>query len=226
MQASRLTQAAPHRLAGPALLVAFVATMGFVLIAIAVTSHAGILRYDLAWARWLHAHPQPAVIASMRLVSWMNGVAGIGVMAAALALWLWRVHARTWLEILLLAIPGVMLSNALLKQMFSRPRPCFIDAWTSVASYSFPSGHVSQSTVFYGLLATLLWVHSCSRIIRALIIVVASLMVFAVAASRLYLGAHYLSDVLAAFCEGVVWLALCQLAVAWRHRLNDGVGGE
>lgn len=195
------------------------------LTAIAVTSHAGIIRYDLTLAEWLHAHPQPVVVFSMRVVSWMNGVAGIGVMTAALALWLWRSGARAWLYVVLLAMPGVMVLNACLKQIFARPRPSFAEPWTSLASYSFPSGHVSQSTVFYGLLAAWLCIRCSGQLMRVLVVIAASFMVVAVAASRLYLGAHYLSDVLAAFCEGIGWLALCQLALAWRHRRNAVVGG-
>lgn len=142
-------------------------------------------------------------------------------MAAALTLWFWRIRARVWLEAVLLAVPGVMLLNAGLKQIFARHRPYFADPWTSLTSYSFPSGHVSQSTVFYGLLAAWLCVRCSGQRSRVLFVMAASLMVVAVAVSRLYLGAHYLTDVLAAFFEGIGWLAVCRIVCAWRHPPHD-----
>ncbi len=207
------------------MLVALAAAGGFALVAIALAAHSGITRYELTLAQWLHAHPWPVLIDTMRLVSWMNGIAGVGLMSAALALWFWRVRAQQWLWTLLLAIPGVMLLNAFLKRLFARPRPHFADPWTSLTSYSFPSGHVSHSTVFYGLLAAWLCMRCSRRTSRILIVVAALLMIGVVATSRLYLGAHYLTDVVAAFCEGVAWLAACHIALARRH-LHDGPGGK
>lgn len=211
---------------GAALLVAFAAAIGFAVVAIAVVSHAGIIDDDLALAQRLHADHWPVWIGAMRVVSWMNGVVGVGVMLAALALWMWRVRAWAWLERGLLAIPGVVLLNALLKQLFARPRPYFADPLTTLSSFSFPSGHVSQSTVFYGLLAAWLCTRCAQPTGRLLIVAGAFVMVFIVALSRLFLGAHYLSDVLAAFFEGLAWLALCHVALAWRRRGRDvsGVG--
>ena len=218
------TQSAQKKLRGLALLIMLAAIAGFALIATAVASHASIIACDVQFSQWLHAQRLPVLIYTMRVVSWMNGMAGIGLMAAALALWFWRIRARAWLEVALLAIPGVMLLNGLLKQIFARPRPHFADPWTSLTSYSFPSGHVSQSTVFYALLAAWLWTRCCRQISRVVIILAASLMIVAVAASRLYLGAHYLTDVLAAFFEGVGWLALCHIALSWRHHRNGPAG--
>lgn len=160
----------------------------------------------------------------MRAVAWVHGVAGIGVLTAALAWWFWRVRARGWLQYVLVAMPGVMLLNALLKQVFARPRPHFADPLTSLTSYSFPSGHVSQSTVLYGVLAAWLCMRVCRKAGRVVIFVAASLMIVTVAASRLYLGAHYLTDVLAAFFEGIGWLAVCYLAMAWRGHRNAVAG--
>lgn len=157
----------------------------------------------------------------MRLASAMNGVPGVGLMTFALALWLWRSHDRIRLATLVLAVPGVMLLNALLKHIFARPRPHFADPWTHLSSYSFPSGHVSQSTVFYGFLAACLITQTCRRTTHGLIMAAAVLMIIIVAGSRLYLGAHYLTDVVAAVFEGVAWLALCRIAMAWRqHRIG------
>ena len=80
----------------------------------------------------------------------------------------------------------------------------------TLASYSFPSGHTAATTLFYGFLVLLLLRRpGQSALRRGAIVVGAVVMVLLVATSRVYLGAHYLSDVLAAMLEGVLWLALC-----------------
>jgi hypothetical protein len=122
----------------PALLAALAATSAFAIVAMVVASHAGDIRCDLTLARWPCAHRQPVLIGTMRTVSWVNGIAGIGLISAALALWFWRVRARTRLELLLVAIPGVMLLNGLLKQLFAHPRPYFADSRINLTTYSSP----------------------------------------------------------------------------------------
>ena len=78
----------------------------------------------------------------------------------------------------------------------------------------------SAATVFYGVLACYLWTQARSPAERAALVVGALLMVALVAFSRVYLGVHYLTDVLAAVAEGLAWLAICVTAVSSlrRHR--------
>ena len=199
-----------------ALLIFIAATAGFSLIAAAVVSHAGITARDIQIDQWLHVHRDPGLVWVMRAVSVLDGIAGTLLMTLVLMLWFWRRRAWTDLKTFVFAIPGVMLLNGLLKQVFCRPRPHLADPLTSLTSYSFPSGHVSQSTVFYGLLATWLLARVARRTGRMAVVGAASMMVCVVAASRLYLGAHYLTDVLAAFLEGVAWLASCRIVLTWR----------
>ena len=97
--------------------------------------------------------------------------------------------------------------------MFERARPHFDDPIVTLATYSFPSGHVAGSTLFYGILAAFLIANARSGARRATIAILALLLVALVAASRMYLGAHYFSDVVAAFVESVAWLALCVTGV-------------
>lgn len=215
----RIIQPAHARSLTFARLVALGATVGFAVIAYGMASNGDIVHWDMQFAQWLHSHPQRYVIGWMRMVSWINGTAGIGLMSAALALWFWRARAMAWFAALTLGVPGVMTLNVALKHVFDRPRPEFASPWTSLTSYSFPSGHVSHSTVFYGLLAAWLYIRCSGQIERVAVVTAAWWFIGAVAASRLYLGAHYLTDVVAAFLEGVGWLALCHIFLAWyRHR--------
>ena len=114
---------------------------------------------------------------------------------------------------------GGLALNVLMKLAFHRARPSFDDPLLTLATYSFPSGHVAGSTIFYGL--AVLWVFARTRraLWRVLALAGAVLMIVVVAFSRMALGVHYLSDVAAAFAEGVAWLAICVSAFAafWRE---------
>jgi len=164
---------------------------------------------DAQIAAWFHARAIPSLTLSMRFISDVHDVLGITILASLLALFLiWK---RNWYWVLALAlvVPGGMLLNVLMKHAFGRARPSFDDPILTLATYSFPSGHVAAATLFYGLLAAFLIPRIAQWRWRVLVVLVAFLIVTLVALSRLYLGAHYLSDVLAAFAEGIAWLALC-----------------
>jgi undecaprenyl-diphosphatase len=139
-------------------------------------------------------------------------------MTLAVSGYLWIKRVRVWVLTLMLAVFGGMLLNFLLKDVFVRPRPHFDDPLLTLTTYSFPSGHTMMATVFYGTLCALI----VSRIVfwrwRVLAIVAAGVMILLVGFSRIYLGAHYLSDVLAAIAEGLAWIAFCLLVVGELER--------
>jgi membrane-associated phospholipid phosphatase len=132
---------------------------------------------------------------------------------------LWR-RQPYWLAAIWLSVFGGMLLNRLLKYAFHRPRPHFTDPILALTSYSFPSGHTMAATVLYGVLAAMLVTKIKRPGFRVLVVLSASLLIALVGFSRMYLGAHYLSDVLGAIAEGLAWLSLCLTAVysVWRQR--------
>jgi undecaprenyl-diphosphatase len=141
------------------------------------------------------------------------------VLTSALAWVLWRRGAHYWLLALLLSVPGGMLLNVLLKHLYQRARPVFDEPLVSLPTYSFPSGHTVAATLFYGLLAayTVMTVQRWRT--RLLAMAGAVLMVLLVALSRIYLGAHYPTDIVGAVLEGTGWLAFCVTGVStWRRR--------
>lgn len=96
--------------------------------------------------------------------------------------------------------------SPLLKRRFRRGRP---DLWTPLAtepSHSFPSGHATMGTIFFGAIGIVLYREAGSSWARIGVLAVAAVLIAAVALSRVYLGAHWLSDVLAGILLGVVWL--------------------
>ena len=179
---------------------------------------------DAQLAHWFHARAHPVFTRVMLFITHWNGIAGSCVMGVLLAAWFWRRGAHYWLIVALIAIPGGMLLNVALKHIFQRARPSFDDPLLTLTTYSFPSGHTAAATVFYGLLACFIVCRTRSWRRRVLAVAGAVLMVGLVALSRMYLGAHYLSDVLAASVEGTAWLAVCITAVSTLHRRRTARG--
>jgi membrane-associated phospholipid phosphatase len=183
---------------------------------------------DVRLAHWFRAHATAGFTDAMLFITHWNGIAGSSIMGALLALWFWRREAHYWLVVVLAAVPGGMLLNLALKHVFRRARPSLEDPLLTLSTYSFPSGHTAAATVFYGLLACYLLRRVQAWPTRAAIVAACCLMVGLVALSRMYLGVHYLSDVLAAAAEGAAWLATCITAVSalQRRRMARARGRE
>jgi membrane-associated phospholipid phosphatase len=212
-----------HLTVGVALLL--LAAWIFGAIAQDVVTGATITLVDVRLAIWFHERATPGFTRAMLFVTHWNGIAGSCVMGALLALWFRRRRAHYWLIVCLIAVPGGMLLNVALKHVFRRARPSFDDPLLSLVTYSFPSGHTAAATVFYGLLACYLVRRVRAWRARVTIVLGAGAMVMLVALSRMVLGVHYLSDVLAAAAEGAAWLAICITAVSTLHRRRLARGG-
>ena len=97
------------------------------------------------------------------------------------------------------------------KAVFERDRPDSSEALASAAGFSFPSGHAMSSLAIYGALTIVAARSFDSPRARMLVAVLALALVLAIGFSRVYLGVHYASDVLAGFIAGLAWPALCSL---------------
>jgi undecaprenyl-diphosphatase len=132
-------------------------------------------------------------------------VLGIGVSLGLLAMGRWRLT----LAVLLTALVGVKL-NLVFKNVFHVARPPLAHKGT----YGFPSGHAMGSFIVYGLLAYLLSLDLLRRRWdRALVTAALAALVLLIGFSRMYLHAHYFSQVLGGFAAGAAWLALCLTAI-------------
>lgn len=125
---------------------------------------------------------------------------------------------------LLLVTGGATVLNNVMKMTFQRPRPApVLDPLASIIhsqTWSFPSGHAMVSASFYFFLAYLSWrvLHGWKQVVVTTAIL---LLVLAVGISRIYLGVHFLTDVIAGYCAGAVWteaVILAQRYLAWRRR--------
>lgn len=139
----------------------------------------------------------------------LHSTVGALALTALAGYLLLRRGARAWALTLALAVPSAMLLNVLIKHVFTRPRPVFAEPIVQLASWSFPSGHTLTASVLYGVLACYVLRRVAAGPARRMLLLGAGSMVLLVGASRVFLGVHYLSDVLAGLAEGCAWTLLC-----------------
>jgi undecaprenyl-diphosphatase len=160
-------------------------------------------RLDNAVLTWLQQFQSATVDVTARAASAM-GSEVLGVLLIVLVgVFIWR---RRWgaATALVLTTLGAQLLNDLLKDLFQRTRPAPVVGLISAQSFSFPSGHAMVSAAFYGYLTYVAW-----RLLagwqRWLVVGVLTALVFLIGLSRLYLGVHYLTDVVAGYIAGFLW---------------------
>jgi undecaprenyl-diphosphatase len=117
------------------------------------------------------------------------------------------------------------LANALLKQIFARPRPTVVPHLRDVVSSSFPSGHAMESAIVYLTLGAMLMHIADGRATKLYILGMAVLLTLLVGISRVYLGVHYPTDVIGGWIIGFAWASLCWLAAQWLEA-RSGVKAE
>jgi undecaprenyl-diphosphatase len=142
----------------------------------------------------------------------LGGVAVLTLITVAVAgfLWLRKMFGAMWL-VLAATLGGLAVSSAL-KSAFERPRPDLVPHLSIVHSSSFPSGHSMLSATVYLTLGALLGRFVQPLRLKAYFLLVALILTFLVGVSRVYVGVHYPTDVLAGWSAGLAWALLCWLA--------------
>ncbi|MDP3761797.1 MAG: phosphatase PAP2 family protein [Ramlibacter sp.] len=186
----------------------------FATLAIDLVHQGPITRADAEVSSWLQVRLQPAFTQLMLALTHLHSNAGIVLMAATAAAVLVRRRQVAWVPLLVSSVGGGLLLNVLVKQLFQRARPVWDDPLLTLHTYSFPSGHTAGATVWWGFFTVLVFTHRPTLPWKAATVVMAIGMVCLTALSRVYLGVHHLSDVLAAAAEGCAWLVLCFMASA------------
>ncbi|GAA0940073.1 phosphatase PAP2 family protein [Pseudonocardia zijingensis] len=153
-------------------------------------------------------------------VTHLGSTAAMSVLAALAGLRLWLADRRADAVFVIGATAGAQLVFRALKQLFGRPRPPEDGQLVHAVSESLPSGHATTAVVVIGALVVLAW-PSRRPAARAAMVTAAALWVGAVGLTRVYLGVHWFSDVLAGWLVGAAWLALCVAARSrWRTRVT------
>jgi undecaprenyl-diphosphatase len=174
---------------------------------------------DQQLSAWLARNRTPSLTTFFIVVTSLGSTAVGVIVAVVLGIYLLLRRQRYWFAATVLTIAGGALLNRSLKLAFQRARPAFDDPITTFAGYSFPSGHALSATVVFGTLALYLFTRKKNFRARLVVIGLAILVILMVAFSRIYLGAHYLTDVVAAIAEGVAWISLSFTVVSfWRRQ--------
>lgn len=164
---------------------------------------------DQGIATWFHDRLTFPTANVLHALTEVGSGKWIGIVLFALVLFfVWK---RWWLSfvMLIIAVPGGMLLNEWLKLAVHRHRPFVDGPFVDWSGYSFASGHTIGATLLYGQLLLLVLPLLKTRHLRLLCIFSAASLVLLVGFTRIALGAHFLTDVLAAIFFGIIWLMLC-----------------
>jgi undecaprenyl-diphosphatase len=197
----------------PATRVARYALVGVLAAAAAglTATFGALVAFDDATRDWLVERRSPGLTAVMTACTTIGSSPVLATLAFGIAVWLGVTRRRR--EALLVGgtTVGALVLSPLLKNIIERARPG--DAHlVLVNSWAFPSGHSLTSTAVLGVLTVLASSHLTHRPARAAVVALGVLLIVAVGVSRIYLGVHWPTDVLAGWLIGALWLALCLLA--------------
>jgi membrane protein DedA with SNARE-associated domain/membrane-associated phospholipid phosphatase len=166
-----------------------------------------IVRFDRTLDDYLHSHATPHLTTFFLIVTAFGSIEAVVLLGVVVAAVLARRRRWTFLVTWLAAVAGSAVLNHVLKGLFARPRPHFAHPLLVETSYSFPSGHAMESFVAYGMVAYFAVLALRSWESRVGVIFGAVLLVVLIGFSRMYLGVHYFSDVIAGYAAGGVWLS-------------------
>jgi undecaprenyl-diphosphatase len=165
----------------------------------------------------------------MRDCTGMGSTGVLTVMVLAIAGFLAMTRKGLAALFVLASVAGGVLISQTMKWAYARPRPDLVPHGAEVFTASFPSGHSMMSAVVYLTLGALLARTQPDRAVKAYILAVAVLLTVLVGVSRVYLGVHWPTDVLAGWVLGGLWALVCLMVMQWlqaRGRVEDDAAGH
>ena len=212
---------APYRTLMAGLLVAAAALVAFAWLA-QEKLQGGTQQFDDHIRLLVHRHAGPALTAVMRGFSLIGSPAFLIACGILVVVRLVRTGNPRMALLFVITVIGAEVLDQVLKLVFHRTRPVAFFGLASPVGYSFPSGHALVSCSFYGVLAAFAAARTENRARRWIYWIAAALLIAAIGLSRIYLGVHYLSDVLAGYAAAVVWVFSVASARRWARRPQAG----
>jgi len=179
-----------------------------------------VQRIDTNSHRWAVAHRQSDATLFFTIVTIIGGPSGVMTLLAIVAIALAVKKRWRWLAYLAFTCGGGALMNLELKRFFARARPDVAEMLRRAHGYSFPSGHAMGSTVVFGALSYLAFRYFAAWRWKSASIALAATFIASVALSRVYLGAHWISDVGAGIIGGLVWVSVCTIGYEALRRIR------
>lgn len=188
------------------------AVSAFTAIAYGIESDGAFLAADRAFSEATHAALSATAMQMFQWITYLGKGSTLAVLCAGLVLALFVRGERLLAIGFVAALGGNGLLDALLKHVFVRVRPPTDGALHQLHGWSFPSGHAAGTLVACGFLAYLA-LRLLPHRLHAVCVMIAAALVLLVGASRIFINAHYASDVLAGFASRAAWLLLCILVI-------------
>lgn len=158
--------------------------------------------FDQSVYQFVHQWSSPTMTILFKMITEFGNIfAFLGITLAVVIL----LKRKRYIALILGNLGLVVILNQLLKVLFVRPRPLHL-ALIKETGYSFPSGHAMASVAFYGFLIYILWKTNVERSVKIIVTGLLSILVLLIGISRIYLGVHYASDILAGFSLSVIYL--------------------
>ena len=166
--------------------------------------------FDDAVRGFIHQHASQTITSLMSAVTLLGSTVVLLVLSVSVLLVFLRIREQHAAILFALTMAGAFVLNGTLKLSFHRTRPVPYFDLIAPTSYSFPSGHALYSFCFYGTLAALVTARTNRRVTQSAIWMMAILLIILIGLSRVYLGVHYPSDVLAGYAAALLWV--CTIA--------------
>ncbi|KQL46343.1 hypothetical protein AN963_15385 [Brevibacillus choshinensis] len=168
--------------------------------------------FDSAVIGWVQSGISPALTSFMLFITFLGSTSALLMVITVAAGLMWWQKKRWEALFLVIALGGGVLFNLVLKWSYHRERPSILRL-VEEEGFSFPSGHSMASFILYGMIGILLYLFVVSRAAKVAIVVIVVALILLIGTSRIYLGVHYPSDVLAGYTAGGAWLAICLLGL-------------
>jgi len=181
----------------------------------------GTQAFDESILRWMSAHHSKALTSTMLEITTLGTGTVLLMIVCVAALFLTLTKHKYSALLLLVATGGGLLLDMVLKLQFNRPRPHVFIWGTQAFGSSFPSGHAMGATVTYSTVAYLAARLHRRSWARWLTMLMALVVIFLIGVSRMYLGVHYPSDVLAGAIMGLAWAAFCMATLEAIQRFAE-----
>jgi len=195
--------------------------LAFVALGVALVFAPAFIRFDAAVSEAIRSVTWPWVESVARAATWLGDFWPMAALTAGAGAALWVMGRRTSSATLVLTVALGSLLGSILKLLFGRLRPAEVARIALPESYSFPSGHALSSLLFFGSVAFLIVLHVRSLRVSALGVGLCGLAVFAIGMGRVYLGVHFLGDIIGSWLLGAGLLALMvMISARW------GAGSE
>lgn len=178
-------------------------------------------QFDEATRAAVHQFASPALTVIMRGLSFVGSTIALTIGTAIVVILFARRRWGREAKLFALTMIGAALLNITLKLTFKRARPTPFFDLSPPETYSFPSGHSLASCCFFGALAVILSARIKSKRVRAIVWVLCSVMFLSIGLSRIYLGVHHTTDVIAGFSAAFIWIMVVrfvELQIARRRK--------